>query len=177
MSYSTMDHGGWVQQQIPHGQEATAKKRSDNTKGWQAAPDQLSDFHLRVFDIIGISYGGIYNAPVAWDAVQWKGFADGIGIPVRGGMATFDGNKLTMLVLLCHEARIRLDIDPHGFGYLLLQFWPRQHEGGIGRRHPNIDEAVASLRQYLPADHRIMYRPPAAPANNQEGNTHASCDR
>lgn len=161
MSYATMDHGGWVQQQIPHWKARAEKRRSDCTKGPTAAPDQLTDFQLKVFDIIGISYGGIYNAPVAWDAVRWKGWADGIAVPVRGGMATFDGQVLTSLVLLCHEARIRLDIDPHGFGYLLLQFWPRQHEGGIGRRHPNIDEAVAGLRRYLPPDHRLIYRTPA----------------
>lgn len=160
MSYATMDHGGWVQRQIGPEKRMPAKKRQSREKGWHAAPDQLSDFQLKVFDIIGIAYGGIYNAPVAWDAVIWN-FGRGMAIPVRGGMATFDGQVLTTLVLLCHEARIRLDIDPHGFGYLKLQFWQRQHEGCIGTRHPNIDEAVASLRRYLPSDHRLIYRTPA----------------
>ncbi|KDD42470.1 hypothetical protein L529_0484 [Bordetella bronchiseptica MBORD901] len=111
----------------------------------------------KVFDIVGIVGGGVYNAPIAWNAIIWR-WGDGIAIPWRSSMSTFDFRELTMLVLLCHEARIRCEIRPHGFHHLMLCFWQRSHIGTMATRHPNLDEAVADFRQYLPADHPIIYR-------------------
>jgi hypothetical protein len=53
-----------------------------------------------------------------------------------------------------------------------LSFWQRTATGDMVARHPNLDEAVAAFREYLPADHRIIYREPEAspaePAKAQE---------
>ena len=164
MSYFQMDHAEWaarniaIQKKIALGKR-TRKPRPDISKGPLAAPDELSDFHKKVFDIIGIAGGGIYNAPIAWSGIQWKGWGRGIAIPWRGSLATFDGMALALLVMGCHEARIRLEIEPHAYRYLLLTFFPREHDGGTCRRHPNMEEASDMFQALLPADHRIRYKP------------------
>jgi hypothetical protein len=161
MSYATMDHAGWVQNNIGYARSGK-KRRDDLAKGWDAVPDVLNTFQRNVFDILGMTFGGIYNAPIAWDAVQWKGWAQGIFIPIGRGrsVSTFDYADLTRLVFLCHESRIRCEIRPHGFAYLGLAFFQREATGSMGQRHPNLDEAVADFRAYLPADHPIIYRAP-----------------
>lgn len=165
MSYVTMDHAKWAEDDIramkrrlsePH----PLKRRPDLTKGYRAAPDELSPFQKTVFNIVGMVGGGIYNAPISWDAIRWKGWGHGIAIPWQRGhdLSTFDFNGLTKLVFLCHEARIRCEIRSNGFQGLLLCFWPRKAEGCIATRHPNLEEAVTSFREYLGDDHPIVYR-------------------
>ncbi|MCW2242314.1 hypothetical protein [Azospirillum canadense] len=165
MSYATMDHAAWAEGAIAAGKRMLAasrarKTRSDNTKGYAAAPDTLSEFQAKVMDILGMVGGGIYNAPIAWDAIQWIGWGQGMAVPWHEGnsFATFDGDRLTKLVFLCHEARIRCEIRTHAPRMFLLCFWPRLAEGRLGERHPNLDEAVAAFRDYLPADHRVVHR-------------------
>lgn len=158
MSYQTMDHAGWVERNGAAAKRQEPKKRKDNTRGWHAMPEQLTEFQTKVMDILGMTFGGIYNAPIAWSGVQWQ-CGHGIEVPVRAnGLSTWDYSNLTRLVFLCHEARIRCDIDAHSFRHLKLMFHPRSHEGGMGSRHPNLDEAVQAFREYLPKDHRIIYR-------------------
>lgn len=162
MSYATVDHAAWAENNIRLGRKRfletrRRKPRKDTEKGYGAAPDTLTPMQRKVFDILGMVGGGIYNAPIVWDAIVWR-WGDGIAIPWRGSMSTFDFRELSMLVLLCHEARIRCEIRPHGFHYLMLTFFQKSHEGSMAARHPNIDEAVAEFRQYLPADHPVIYR-------------------
>lgn len=169
MSYATMDHAGWVEANGAASKRMGGKPRRDKEgepMGWHAMPEKLSPFQARVMDILGLSLGGIYNAPISWDAVRW-GRASGrwanMAVPLRhaSGMATHDFNRLTTLVLACHQARIRLHIEPHGPRGLMLRFHQRDASGGYADGHPDIDEAVAAFREYVPADHRITYRAPA----------------
>lgn len=168
MSYVTMDHAGWVEENNRCARKGTKKPRSDSRKGPHAAPEKLTVFQATVMDILGMVGGGIYNAPIVWDRVEWGGF--GLGVPWRatGGLATFDSDNLTRLVLLCHAARIRCSIRPHGFGHFLLFFTPREEAGRLHVRHPNVEEMVARFRAYLPEDHRITYRAPDGTAADAE---------
>lgn len=155
MSYNRMDHAAWVESNNRAANQIYGKRKT-----YKPAPETLTDFQAKVMDICGMVGGGIYNAPVNWDKVQW-GATDKFGImmPWRDNhMSTFDFGGLTMLVLLCHEARIRCTVNAQSKGHFQLWFHPRVHEGGMMKRHPNIDEAVATFRDYLPADHRIIYR-------------------
>ena len=158
MSYARMDHAGWVESN-----NRAANKINSHRKAYKMRPAKLSEFQAKVMDICGMVGGGIYNAPINWDKVDWGsgvGFS-GMFIPWRDGrMATFDFYPLTLLVLLCHEARIRGEVRAKGNGYLELSFFPRSHDGAMHARHPSIDDAVASFREYLPEDHRIIYRAP-----------------
>jgi hypothetical protein len=156
VSYAEMDHAGWVEEN-----NAAANAIYANRKTHKPWPEKLTDFQAKVMDICGMVGGGIYNAPINWEKVDWGTSVSWqrMFVPWRDGrMATFDFYSLTWLVMLCHEARIRCEISAKSKGNFELMFSQRTHEGGVGRRHPNIDEAVAALRQYLPANHRIIYR-------------------
>lgn len=162
MSYAIVDHAGWAENNVRLGRKRflkarRRKPRKDTDKGYGAAPETLTPLQRKVFDILGMVGGGIYNAPIAWDAIVWR-WGGGIAIPWRGSMSTFDFRELSMLVLLCHEARIRCEVRPHGFHHLLLTFFQRGHDGSMAVRHPNIEEAVVDFRQYLPVDHPVIYR-------------------
>ena len=145
MSYAQMDHAEWVESNNRAGKTYTRKPKRDahgNVIGFAQAPEKLSAFQARVMDIVGITYGGIYNAPITWETFDWN-CCGGISFVVgqSSGWATFDFNRLTMLVFLCHEARVRADISNAGPRHFRLGFWQRSHEGGMARRHPNLDEA------------------------------------
>ena len=157
MSYATMDHARWVSSNV-----LKYRKRKPNQP---QMPLELTEFMARVIDICGMVGGGIYNAPINWDKVDFGVNArSGFGrmfVPWRDGrMSTFDSHQLTMLVMLSHEARIRCEIRARAWGHLLLSFHERAHEGCIAIRHPDISEAVAAFRRYLPPDHRVSYRAP-----------------
>lgn len=162
MSYAHMDHAAWVESNNAAANSLYAKRRA-----YKPAPEKLSPFQAKVMDICGMVGGGIYNAPIKWEKVEW-GVSERwpmMIVPWRDGrMSTFDFYPLTMLVLLCHEARIRCEIRAKSAGNFELMFSQRVHEGAMNARHPNIDEAVVAFRAYLPDNHRIIYRAPAPAA-------------
>lgn len=156
-----MDHAEWVESN-----NAASNSLNRNRRSHKTMPETLTRFQAKVMDILGMVGGGIYNAPINWDRVQWgNGSAfGGLFVPWRDGrLATFDFSGLTTLVMLCHEARIRCEIRAKAAGHFELSFFQRAHEGGMATRHPNIDEAVAAFREYLPVDHRIIYQNGDAP--------------
>lgn len=164
-SYARMDHADWVQRQIDAEHSRTRPAAADKRaaaqgKGWLAAPARLTDFHVRLSDILGIAGGGIYNAPIQWDSLSWKwGGSDSLSLLWRGDLATFDHNDLTKLVVLCHRSCIRFDIEAASRGYLRLSFWQRHtRTGGIGRRHPDIYEAADNILEDIGPNHRINSR-------------------
>lgn len=160
MSYQFMDHGGWVESN-----NAASNRMSRSRKAYAPRPEELTPFQKRVMDILGMVCGGIYNAPISWDKVEWN-TGGGVFVTLRDdGFATFDFHRLTALVFLCHEARIRCEVSAKARGYFEIGFWQRGHGGGMGQRHPNLAEAVAAFRDYLPTDHSIIYR--AEPAATQ----------
>ncbi|HKT85599.1 MAG TPA: hypothetical protein VJQ77_05885 [Novosphingobium sp.] len=159
MSYASMDHAGWVESNNGYWNAGNQHRR-----GFKPRPEKLSAFQAKVIDICGIVGGGIYNAPINWERVEWGGGGNwsGMWVPWRDGrMATFDSYQLTNLVLLAHASRIRVEIQARAKGHMMLSFFQRSHEGSMMERHPSIDEAVAAFRAYLPEDHRVIYLEPA----------------
>ena len=61
-------------------------------------------------------------------------------------LATFDSDALTRLVIGAHDACRRVSIHPHTFRHLRILYHPRERDGDMMRRHPTMDEAVASFR-------------------------------
>ncbi len=156
MSYNRMDHAGWVERNNQAANEIYGKRRN-----YKPRPEKLTEFQAKVMDILGMVGGGIYNAPINWEKVQWGegGRWSMMIVPWRDGrMSTFDFYPLTNLVFLCHEARIRCEIRARVAGHFQLMLSQRSHQGGMSERHPNLDEAVASFREYLPANHRVIYQ-------------------
>lgn len=168
MTYIDMDHAAWVERSNAayKSRKPTAAQRraAAEGKGPFAAPDKLTPFQVRAFDILGIVGGGIYNAPISWNSVHWM--PRQIIVPWRNnnGFGTWDFMGLTRFVFLCHEARIRGYLEAGAPGCLWVWLSERSHEGAMHVRHPNLDEAVAAWRREFPADHPIVYRPKEAVA-------------
>ena len=150
MGYANFDHAAWIEQQI----EVIKKYRPKQGK---LMPEKLSEFQKRVFNIIGIVGNGIYNAPFALERVVWD-YGGGMSLSWRRELSSWDFNTLTTLLFLCHEARIRVQIESTGPNATKLSFWQRKSEGGISSVHPNLDEAVASFREWFKPTHQINYR-------------------
>ena len=159
MSYIRMDHAEWVERNNAAGKRLSVKRkqttdRYGNKIGYSGAPDTLSPFQRRAMDVLGIVGRGIYNAPIAWKSVDWNS-GGGMSVVWNGSLATWDFSNLTLLVFLCHEGRIRCQIESAGPGRLRLSLHPRHRHGGMVRNHPDLQKAVDDFRKYFPADHRI----------------------
>lgn len=129
--------------------------------GWvqERTKRTLNDFQARVVAILDAISSGIHNAPIRWESVAWEYGLHGVSVVwTRGSLSTFDFCNLTTLVFMCHDARIRLEIEPANMKCLRLSFWQRQHDGRIFNRHPDLDEAIADHRAWLPAEHPLHYR-------------------
>ena len=144
MSYYHYGHAEWMERQLGR---------------------SLSPFETQVIDIVGIVGGGIYNAPIYRKTIAWTFGPRTIALVWRQELATFDFGRLTKLVFLCHEARIRLELKACAPHRLRLIFSERTDApADWAEHHPNLDEAVAAFREELPANHRIVYRLPAMTA-------------
>ena len=158
MSYQHHDHAEWV---AAHNAGINRQWASSKSKRKPPTlPTSLTDFQARAMDILGMTFGGIYNAPIHWEKVEWLPGDRGIVVPLDSwhrSMATWDYHQLTLFVFLCHEARIRGSIEANKFKPLTICLHQRSQEGGVATRHPNLDEAIAAFRAYLPAKHRILY--------------------
>lgn len=100
-----------------------------------------------VADIMGQAWRGLYH--MGRRDLSASTWADPHCVEVRLGwvdLATFDRGFLTELVVLCHDRCIRLSIEARARRYLTLQFHKRRRTGGLGERHPTIEQAVASIR-------------------------------
>lgn len=166
MSYQTMDHAKWLESE-----NRALNRRNSKRKNWQPLPEDLSEFQAKVIDIVGMVGSGIYNAPICnADKIIWD-FGNGVSLTWFQELATWDFDQLSRLVFLCHTARIRCSVTAVAPRTMRLSFWQRKAAGDMAVRHPNLDEAVEAFKQYLPADHRIVYREASGP---EEEKTHPS---
>lgn len=121
----------------------------ENTKWLLNRGITVSSFGSEVAEIIGVIYKGIYHIPTTvqhkrteWHSESW------IEITVPCGLSTYDGSELTNLIVLCHDAAIRLEIRAASKGYLRLCFSPRDaNSQSIFSGHPSIENAVTSARR------------------------------
>lgn len=172
MGYDTMDHADWVQDNLnairrrkPSPRDAKAAAAG---RGWYGAPEALNDFHRRAFTILGVVGGGIYNAPIEWDSVEWR---DGsLCLNWRHELSTHDFRGLTDLVFLAHDAGIRISISPNMRNLrLILHSRARPPEGGsVCKGHPTLEAAVAAHQARFRADHPVHLEndpPPVDPVD------------
>lgn len=110
---------------------------------------ELTVFQKRVADIIGFVWRGIYHLPAKRlrAAFEIPPAWDGVELLVFDELSTWDFNKLTELVVLCHDQCIRLSVGPANPRYLRLLFHPREREGSTSQRHPTIEQAIEAIRE------------------------------
>lgn len=107
----------------------------------------MSRIGRKVADILGVVYAGIYHIDQrALDKVDWthKGW---IEIKLRDSLSTWDFNRLTALVIACHDAAVRVEIDGNSWHMLLLRFHERKRRGDMFERHPTIEDVVTKWRE------------------------------
>jgi hypothetical protein len=119
---------------------------ADWIKGaWRPAPD-MSPLGVAVANLLGDWALGIYHLnTTSLHRVEWNNPYVVI-FNYRGGMATFDGDELTRLIVLCHDRCLRCSFHGKGFGYIEMMFHQRQREGSMSERHPTIEAAAARIR-------------------------------
>lgn len=142
----------WVQGHL----EASAK----HARKGKAPRTDMSPLGITVADVLGFVYRGIYHIERSVRRVEWS-HPHCIEVGV-GHLATIDGNELTILVTVCHDLGLRLEIEPHGPRMLKLRFWQRTaRTGQLYQRCPSIDDHIAQIR----AAYRVL--PPDEPPEGE----------
>lgn len=103
----------------------------------------------QVANLLGVVLGGMYHEremilrKVDWTSERY------ISVPWgHRDLATYDDNLLTRLVVLAHDACIRLTIEPCSRVSLTLLFHPRiGPTGHTFERHPTLESAAKDVRR------------------------------
>lgn len=119
------------------------QRRSDCRKGFQGAPEKLSPFHERVFLMLGLAGGGLWNAPILWKEIRWNG-DNMLTIPVGTELATFDNTILLSLVSQGARYGIRLAIKSRYMKMEIL-FTAMGGSDGMNRIHPSLADMTSAL--------------------------------
>lgn len=132
----------WVQNNNAAINRYCAKRRS-----FLKRPETLTPFQQEACRLMVKAFRtGVYNLSVNWETIDWD-FGYGVCFVVsHHGLATWDFDHLTRLVIGAHDACIRVDIDARARNYLALMMWPRKREGRMSERHPTMEQAIADFR-------------------------------
>lgn len=116
---------------------------------------EITPFGRIVANILGAAFRGIYHIPTSrLSPVRWED-PSYLTITIFNDLPTYDGSLLTYLVVLAHDAEIRLSIEPCNPRYLRLVFCLRHGRSeGISHRHPTMEEAIRLIREAV-ADVRM----------------------
>ena len=111
---------------------------------------EISPLGREVADILGQTWRGLYHLDgKAIERVDWSD-PHCISINVRSPqLSTWDFNTLTVLVVLCHDRMIRMDVDGIGPRLTQLMFHQRKsREGDSSQKHPTMEQAIKMIREY-----------------------------
>lgn len=110
---------------------------------------EASSLGLNAAEIICILFRGWQHVdPKCIRRANWKDHNKiTFPLPRAQGMATFDTDHLTQLVVMAHDACVKVTLKPFGPHRMAIEFTPRVREGGTLYRHPTIEEAVADNRK------------------------------
>ena len=102
-----------------------------------------SEFGARVADFLGDWQYGIYHLPskslkrMQWGDERW------MELVIYGGMATYDFDYLTRLVVLAHDYGIRIELEAAAWKYIRLVFYSMD---GWAKRQTDIETAIQRVR-------------------------------
>lgn len=107
----------------------------------------LSPIGRKVADILGFVFRGIYH--MDWRDLNASDWGNPLFAYVRlsRGLATFDFQHLSEMLVLCFDHMVRLEIRPRSNQTLELLFHQREsREGGVIRRLPELFDLVQEIR-------------------------------
>lgn len=130
-----------------------------------------SPLGAKVADLLDAVWHGLYHLPASIiDRVKWDDPFYITAVVPDHALATVDFDLLTRLVVLCHDAALRLEISSANPRNVRLSFWQRKRTGGISERHPTMEDATHGIREGNPAfeqEHRL--REPMPLREQEEG--------
>ena len=106
-------------------------------------------------DLLGIVFGGISHLDEkALRKADWEN-PHYFEIVISGSLSTWDGPTLTWLVVMAHDAMLRLEIEGAGKNRLCLRFHRREErwEPGVNSliiSIPTMETHLAHIRKYYP---------------------------
>jgi hypothetical protein len=121
---------------------------------------ELSPIGRVVADILGQVFRGIYHMDRDALRADWsnKHYIE-LTINAYRTWSSYDDSKLTTLIVLCHDAGIRLEIQPAGPRYFRLLFHQRAREGDISTRMPTMEEHLALIREHYSIPEIVLEEP------------------
>jgi hypothetical protein len=115
----------------------------ENKEQIQTGPIDLPPIE-RCKMVLAIAFRGLHHLPSGFkDHGRW------IEANIFGGVATYDFDVLTRLVVAAHDLCVRVEISHSGPRLIKLILHPRQREGGMCHRHPTIEEAIKKVRESI----------------------------
>jgi len=112
---------------------------------------KISPLGVAVAEQVGDVWCGIYHLGVDnMSLVNWAN-SHWIDVHVSENLSTFDGQKLTWLVVLAHDRKLRMDIGGMRRGLTLMFHQRQSRQGSVGERMPTMEQHLADIRRYHPA--------------------------
>ena len=110
---------------------------------------ELSPIGVKVADILGQAFLGIYHIDRDALRADWANpYYITFTISALRDWSTFDNDTLMVMIVLCHNACIRMEIHPAGPRYFRFLFHQRTREGGIYERMPTIEDHVKFIQEH-----------------------------
>lgn len=129
-----------------------AQYPDDHCSFWSGIPQEgLNDFHRKAIGILVKAFRtGVYNLPINWDRARLGGGSwPMLAVNIRtDGIATYDFDRLTRLVIAAHDECVRVEVSPSAPRYLKVSMWPRKgRDGSMMTSHPTIEDAISDFRR------------------------------
>ena len=121
----------------------------------QAYAKDLSPLAAAVADLLANVFGGLHHLDAkSLRKADWANphFFEFI---IYGSLSTWDNPQLTLLIVLAHDAMLRVSIEALAPGYLRLLFHQRQERwepgGNLMIAIPTMEAHLALIRKHHPA--------------------------
>lgn len=110
-------------------------------------PTEFNKRVLRIFEKVW----GLHNFPSKLGSKKsvWNEWM--VEVNIFGQLATWDRNILTVLVVMCHDECIRMEINPSNPQHMKLRFHEREgRKGNLMTTHPEMDDHIRLIRKGYP---------------------------
>lgn len=103
----------------------------------------------RIEAVLSFTFCGLHNVPgrIRHAAALSPWGNASASVCVSTDLATFDGERLTRLVVAAHDQAVRVEITGDGGpGRVRILLWTLDREGGRSRHHPTIERALDGMK-------------------------------